>query len=103
MASKHKIIDKIQLNVDVSELRYVDADEQWVVKLTPLMPGFGDFSEAQRQEHVTAHGKTSVYLCQETVQAKVVVSAMGILVEPNKWPSNVPGRETFKGKIITPA
>ena len=103
VAAKYKIIDKIQLNVDVSELRYGETDQEWEIVLTCMTPGFGDLSGRQRQEHVEVHGKESVYLWQETVRAKIVVSAVGILVEPNTWPTDIPGRETFKGPIFSPA
>jgi cation diffusion facilitator CzcD-associated flavoprotein CzcO len=34
------------------------------------------------------------------VRAKVVVSCVGILVEPNPWPSSIPGRDSFKGEVF---
>lgn len=34
------------------------------------------------------------------VRAKVIVSCVGILVEPNAWPANIPGREAFRGTIF---
>ena len=60
----------------------------------------GDLSEADRQQKAATSGKNSVYLGQKKVRAKVVVSCAGILVEPNYWPADIPGREAFKGVII---
>jgi cation diffusion facilitator CzcD-associated flavoprotein CzcO len=34
------------------------------------------------------------------VRAKVVVSCVGILVEPNPWPSSIPGRDSFRGDVF---
>jgi cation diffusion facilitator CzcD-associated flavoprotein CzcO len=34
------------------------------------------------------------------VRAKIVISCVGILVEPNPWPSYIPGRGSFKGEVI---
>jgi cation diffusion facilitator CzcD-associated flavoprotein CzcO len=41
-----------------------------------------------------------VYVKQEVVRAKVVISCVGILVEPSPWPSYIPGRDSFKGEVI---
>ena len=62
VAAKYQIIDKVQLNVDVSELRYADEDNEWEILLTYLAPGFGDLSGRQRQEYVKTHGEKSAYL-----------------------------------------
>ena len=100
VAAKYQITDKIQLETDVTELRYIDREEEWEVTLSYLAPGMGDLSEAQRQEKVANEGRKSVYLKQEKVRAKIVLSCVGILVEPNTWPTNIPGRETFRGRIL---
>lgn len=100
VAANYKIVDKIQLNTDITELRYVESHGLWEVTLSYLAPGMGDFSEADRQQKAATCGQVSVYLGQEKVRAKVVVSCAGILVEPNSWPANVLGSEAFKGPVI---
>lgn len=100
VASKYQIVDKMQLNTDVSELRYLQDDEVWEATLTHLAPGMGDLSQKERNERIAQHGERSVYLRQEKVRAKIAISCVGGLVEPKDWPESIPGRETFKGQII---
>jgi cation diffusion facilitator CzcD-associated flavoprotein CzcO len=100
IAKKYKLSSHIQLNTDVKELRWVEADTQWEVTLQHLVPGTGDLSTRDRRERATTSGRRSVYLHEEVVRAKVVVSCVGILVEPNPWPSSIPGRDTFKGDVF---
>ncbi|KAF6219408.1 hypothetical protein HO133_005234 [Letharia lupina] len=95
-----RIFDRQSGIGDVTELRYVDREEEWEVTLSYLAPGTGDLSEAQRREMIAKLGMKSVYLKQEKVRAKIVVSCVGILVEPNAWPTSIPGRETFRGEIF---
>lgn len=93
-------MDKIQLSTDVTELRYLDGDGVWEATLSHLVPGAGDLSDADRKALIATKGKESVYIRQETVRAKIVVSCVGILVEPNAWPTSIPGRDTFRGEIF---
>lgn len=93
-------MDTIQLSTDVTELRYVDADGVWEATLSHLVPGTGDLSDADRKALIATKGKQSVYIKQETVRAKIVVSCVGILVEPNAWPKSIPGRDKFDGEIF---
>ena len=100
VASKYEIVDKVQLDTDVSELRYLEDEEVWEATLTYLAPGFGDKPEKERQQHIAEHGKESVYLRQEKIRAKVVISCVGVLVEPNSWPESIPGRDVFEGDLF---
>ena len=65
-----------------------------------MVPGTGELSEKERQQRMADHGRESVYLRKEKVRAKVLISAVGGLVEPKGWPENIPGRETFEGDIF---
>ncbi len=65
-----------------------------------MRPGLGEVSQADREKYMNEHGRESVYIGTERVRAKVLVSAVGGLVEPRAWPKDVPGRETFKGDIF---
>jgi cation diffusion facilitator CzcD-associated flavoprotein CzcO len=65
-----------------------------------MAPGMGDLSAKDRSKYVEKNGAGSVYLSQEKVKAKVVVSCVGGLVEPKAWPENIPGNEEFNGKIF---
>ena len=100
VCDKFQINDKIQLNTDVSEIRWLEEEELWEVVLTHLVPGTGDLSGEQRQERIRDKGAQSVYLSQEVVRAKIVLSAAGALVEPNDWPSSISGKDRFEGKIF---
>lgn len=93
-------MDKIQLSTDMTELRYLDADGVWEATLSHLVPGTGDLSDTDRKALIAIKGKESVYIKQETVRAKIVVSCVGILVEPNAWPTSIPGRDKFEGEIF---
>ena len=94
VAERYRILDKIQLNTDVTEIRYVEEDGEWEVKLSYLLPGMGDLSARERQQRGLISFK------EETVRAKIVVSCVGVLVEPNAWPSSIPGADVFQGDII---
>ncbi|KAL8654097.1 MAG: hypothetical protein Q9210_001725 [Variospora velana] len=100
VAAKYQLVDKIQLNTDVTELRWLDADAVWEVTLTHLVPGTGDLSAADRKVRVDKEGTRSVYVGTEKVRAKIVVSCVGILVEPNDWPAGIPGQNIFHGDIF---
>jgi hypothetical protein len=63
----------------------------------------GDLSAKARQEHIKAYGYESVYTNEVRVACKVLVSAVGGLIELAPWPSNVPGKEKFRGTIMRSA
>ncbi len=65
-----------------------------------LVAGVGDLSAKDRQQQIQDQGARSVYLGQETVKAKIVVSGAGAFVEPKSFPDSIPGREKFEGKIF---
>ena len=60
----------------------------------------GDLSTKDRQKVVAEKGEHAVYSETEIVKAKVVVSCVGGLVEPNAFPKDIPGLENFKGKMF---
>ena len=100
MCDRFQINDKIQVNTDVSEMRWLEEEELWEVVLTHMVPGTGDMSREERQDRIHEKGPQSVYLSQEVVRAKIVVSAAGALVEPNVLPASIPGQEYFEGTIF---
>ncbi|KAL8795262.1 MAG: hypothetical protein Q9195_002273 [Heterodermia aff. obscurata] len=100
VCAKYQIVDKIQLNTEVAELRYLKHEELWEVKLQHLVAGSGDLTTKERKYRIDTKGRTSVVLREETIRAKVVCSAAGGLVEPNTWPESIPGIETFEGNIF---
>lgn len=68
--------------------------------LQHLVSGAGDLSEHDRAQKIKEQGAESVYVYEEVVRAKIVVSAVGGLVEPKVWPENIPGKEKFAGQIF---
>jgi cation diffusion facilitator CzcD-associated flavoprotein CzcO len=93
-----RILDKIQLNTSVKSCKWVDEDSEWEVVLDYLAPGVGDMSSNERTSYEKSHGAHSAVLSSETVRAKVVVSAVGGLVEPKTLPK-IPGIDSFQGEI----
>lgn len=81
-------------------MRWLEHESQWEVLLTHMAPGAGDLGYKDRQQRIRDHGHQSVHVSQETVRAKIVISAAGGLVEPNAFPPSVPGREDFQGEIF---
>lgn len=72
----------------------------WEVTLRHMVPGTGDLSKRDRVNRMEKYGEESVYLKKEIIQARIVVSAVGGLVEPNDWPVKIPGRDKFEGEIF---
>ena len=100
MCEKYQIVDKIQLNTDVSEVQWLEDEELWEATLLHMTPGTGDLSTKERQTMMAERGRESVYLKEEKVKAKIICSAAGALVEPNAWPDTIPGRDQFEGDIF---
>ncbi|KAJ5248554.1 hypothetical protein N7468_000005 [Penicillium chermesinum] len=82
------IADKIQLNTEVKSVEWIEEDAEWEIQACTTY----------RQESCGAD--PSVARFTEIVRAKVVISAVGILVEPNGWPPGVSGRDTYRGELI---
>lgn len=100
VCDKYQLNDKIQFNTDVTEIRWREDEELWEVRLTHLAPGLGDISSKEREKRAKEQGRERVFLTQEVVKAKIVVSAAGALVEPNQLPNSIAGREKFEGKVF---
>jgi cation diffusion facilitator CzcD-associated flavoprotein CzcO len=100
VCDKYQIVDKIQLNTEVSEVRWLEEEEVWEATLVHMAPGTGDLSTKERRQMMAEKGRESVYLKEEIIRAKIVCSAAGGLVEPNAWPDTIPGRDQFEGAIF---
>ena len=100
VASDYGIVDKIQLNTDVTELRWLESEKLWEATLTHMAPGTGDMGAKQREEYIAKHGKDKVYVRQEKVRAKIAISGVGGLVEPKAFPDNISGKDEFKGHLL---
>lgn len=94
------ITENFQLNSDVSELRWLDNEQLWEATVTRLVPGKGDLSASDRKRQAEQEGYHSVYLHTEKIRAKIVVSAVGGIVEPREFPIDVPGKEDFRGEVF---
>ena len=100
VCEKYQIVDKIQFNTDVKELRWIEDDEEWEVTLLHLVPGTGDLAQHERDRITAQEGQHAVYVKTEIVRTKVVVSGVGGLVDPKTIPKDIPGFEDFKGEIM---
>lgn len=100
VCEKYQIVDKIQFNTDVTEIRWIQEDEEWEVTLSHMVHGTGDMSKKDRDALIAQEGKRSVFVEMEVVRAKVVVSGVGGLVEPNTWPQDIPGIDSFQGEVM---
>ncbi|KAL8953076.1 MAG: hypothetical protein Q9222_001069 [Ikaeria aurantiellina] len=100
ICEKYQFVDKVQVNTDVSELRWLESEQLWEATLTHMVPGTGDLSRKEMHQRINERGRESVYLRQEVVRARIVCSCAGGLVEPNAWPSSIPGRDSFQGPVF---
>ncbi|KAL2067282.1 hypothetical protein VTL71DRAFT_1706 [Oculimacula yallundae] len=100
VCDKYEIVDKIQLNTDVRECRWLETEQVWEVTLQHLMTGVGDLSEFDRAKKIREEGIQSVYVSEEKIRCKVLVSSVGGLVEPKVWPESIPGHDKFQGEIF---
>lgn len=100
VCEKYQIVDNIQFNTDVKELRWIEADQEWEVTLSHLVSGTGDLAQHERDCIARQEGHHAVYTKTETVRAKVIVSGVGGLVEPKAAPQDIPGFKDFKGEIM---
>ncbi len=93
------ILDKIQVDTDVTSARWLEDEEEWELILEYMAPGMGDLSSRERKAIAESQGADKVCLKREMIRAKVVASAVGGLVEPKPYPQ-VPGLDKFKGDIL---
>ncbi|KAH3918183.1 hypothetical protein HBI56_144170 [Parastagonospora nodorum] len=100
VCERFKITDKIELNTDIEECRWLEEEQLWQVTIRRMTAGMGDLSAKDRAKVVQEKGEAAVYSETEIVKAKVVVSCVGGLVEPKGWPDDIKGIENFKGKMF---
>lgn len=97
--SHFKILDKIQTDIDVTNIHWLEDEQEWEVTLVHLAPGVGDLSIQERKDRVASGGASRLLLRSEKARAKVIVSAVGGLVEPNLIP-DIPGIKSFQGDLV---
>lgn len=100
VCARFGIADKVQCNAEVKGCRWRGELACWEVELWHLVPGVGELSVKEREALLREKGEGGVVVAKEVVRAKVVVSAVGGLVEPRAWPEDVPGSERFEGSIF---
>ncbi|KFY33288.1 hypothetical protein V494_07744 [Pseudogymnoascus sp. VKM F-4513 (FW-928)] len=100
VCEKYEIVDKIQLNTDVTSCRWNDSEGVWELTTHELVKGVGDLSSYDRVAMIKNQGEDSVFVRSEKIRAKVLISAVGGLVEPNRMPETIPGVEDFQGPIF---
>ncbi|KAL9101218.1 MAG: hypothetical protein Q9163_003500 [Psora crenata] len=100
VCKKYQITDKIQCNTDITELRWLEEEQEWQATLLHMVPGTGDMSGKDRQTLIAEKGREAVYIKEEIVRAKIICNCTGCFIEPNSWPDDIPGREQFEGDIF---
>lgn len=100
VCEKYQITDKIELNTDIEQCKWLEDEQLWEVTLKHMTEGMGDLSSKDRMKAVQEKGEAAVYSGTEIVKAKVVVSCVGGLVEPRGWPEQIQGIENYKGKMF---
>jgi cation diffusion facilitator CzcD-associated flavoprotein CzcO len=100
VCEKFQITDKIELNTDIEQCKWLEDEQLWQVTIRRMAVGMGDLSAKDRMKAVQEKGEAAVYSETEIVKAKVVVSCVGGLVEPRGWPEEIKGIENFKGKVF---
>lgn len=100
VCDQYEIVDKIQLNTEVKDCHWLESERVWQLTLRHLVVGSGDLSSQDMMRKIKDFGSQSVYAHEEVVRAKIVVSAIGGLVEPKSWPENIPGQDKFSGEIF---
>lgn len=91
VVEKYELIDKIQLNSDVEHCQWDDSKNEWELTVRHLVPGMGDLSATERQKTANDQGSNTVHVSSEIVRYKVLVSAVGGLVESRGWPLDAEG------------
>jgi cation diffusion facilitator CzcD-associated flavoprotein CzcO len=100
VCEKYQITDKIELNTDIEQCKWLEDEQLWEVTIRRMAAGMGDLSAKDRMKAVEEKGEAAVYSETEIIKAKVVVSCVGGLVEPRGWPDDIRGIENFKGKMF---
>lgn len=100
VSEHYQIVDKIQLNTDVKQLRWLEKEQVWEATIQHLVPGLGELSSKERQRLSADRGQQSVCISEEVVRAKVAIACCGALGEPNSGLDDIPGRSQFEGKIL---
>ncbi|KAL5594875.1 hypothetical protein FOVSG1_008564 [Fusarium oxysporum f. sp. vasinfectum] len=92
--------DNIHLSMEVVSCKWNPKVRLWEVTFRHLLHGVGDLSATDRKHIEDTEGPSFVYSSETTWTCSVLVSAVGGLVEPAPWPTNVPGKDKFQGDII---
>ena len=91
VCEKYGILDKIQFDTEVSRLKWDEDKGEWNITLRRLVPGTG---------HLPNRAREASCLSEIRVRAKIVISAVGKLIEPKVDLRHLPGVDKFKGAIV---
>jgi cation diffusion facilitator CzcD-associated flavoprotein CzcO len=100
VCNKYQIIDKIQLNTAVQEAHWNESEQIWEVTIQYLTEGSGELTAAERRQKELEQGRDSVIRREERIRTKILISAVGGLVEPRTLTDVLPGRDKFQGDIF---
>lgn len=91
---KYDLGSQIHLNSDVTQVQFIAEELEWEVTISRPQSGTVDTTLDER-----SNGQYQV-LETEIVRAKIVVSGVGVLVQPNDWPFDGPSLQKFEGEVI---
>lgn len=100
ICEQFKIWDKIQLNTEVRECRWLESEKVWELILWHMVVGAGDLSEQERSQKIQDCDRKAIYNFVEKIRSKIVVNTVGCVVEPNSLPEEIPGMDRFRGQIF---
>jgi cation diffusion facilitator CzcD-associated flavoprotein CzcO len=72
----------------------------WDIKVQHMAVGVGDLSAFDRQSLINDRGRDAIYMREENIRTKILISAVGGIVEPKQFPESIPGKEVFQGDIF---
>ena len=94
VTEKYCIVDKIQLNTEVTDVQWIEQEDVWEITLQQLAKAHGDLSVRDRKRKMEQQDLKANRT--EVIRAKAVVSAVGALAEPKAWPDSS-GLDSFEG------
>ncbi|PCG95487.1 Hypothetical protein PENO1_073290 [Penicillium occitanis (nom. inval.)] len=85
---------------EVLKASWDESHKEWELTLGHVSPDSEELTGRQKQEKINSTGFEAVYWRAEVIRAKIVISAIGLLVEPNQWPAGLVGIERFAGSVL---
>lgn len=76
VCEKYELLDKIVLNSEVKDCVWNEEEKIWNLTIQHLTFGSGDLTNSQMKQKISDEGPSSVYLREEKIRAKIVISGV---------------------------